>query len=113
MPIEAWSDEIWIVTLSPEPALSDDLMSARDRASTATVAPHVVVDLRGVRELNSSNLSQLLRLRKVQVERERRLRLAAPADGVWALFLTTGLEKVFDFSPDVSTALADLQMNNS
>lgn len=110
MPIEAWSDRIWIVTLSPEPALSDDLHAARDRAQVATVAPHLVVDLASVKELNSSNLSQLLRLRKVAIERESKLRLAAPSDTVWALFLTTGLEKVFDFAPDVPTALAGLQM---
>ena len=65
-----------------------------------------------VTHLNSSNLSQLLRLRKDVIDREARLRLAGPPDHVWAVFLATGLDKVFDFATDTSTALAELQIDS-
>lgn len=110
MPIEAWSDQIWLVKLGEEPALSDDLLSVREKLQHMAKTPHVVLDFSGVPQLNSSNLSQILRLRKVLVTRDAKLRLAAIPDTAWAVFLTTGLEKVFDFVADVPTALAGLQM---
>lgn len=112
MAIQHWSDKIWLVRLGDEPSLSEDLTSARDNATLAAAAPHVVVDLSGAPALNSTNLSQVLRLRKALVSRDRKLVLAAPNDAAWAVFSTTGLDKIFDFAPDVATALAGLQLNN-
>ena len=110
MPIEPWSDTIWIVKLAGEPDLSDDLETARDRVSHADQAPHVILDFTQVRQINSSNLSQLLRLRKLAIDRDVKLRLVGLNDTLWAVFLTTGLDKVFEFLPDVPTTLATLQM---
>lgn len=111
MTIQQWSDSIWVIAVrGNEPSLSDDLDNARREAARADRTPKLVVDLSAVTHINSSNLSQLLRLRKLMVDRDSKLRLAAPRDPVWAVFLTTGLDKVFDFAPDVSTALAGLQM---
>ncbi len=110
MPIQPWSDRIWLVTLSNEPALSEDLIAARDRALRADPCPDVVLDFSAVTMVTSSNLSQLLRLRKVAVDSDTRLKLAALPNGVWATFLTTGLDKLFEFAEDVPTALAALQM---
>ena len=39
-----------------------------------------------------------------------RMVMAQPNDIIWAVFMTTGLDKVFEFTPDVPTALAKLQM---
>lgn len=110
MPIQAWSDSIWLVTLGDEPSLSDDLLGVREKLQHVTKTPHLVLDLSGVTQLNSSNLSQLLRLRKLLVGRDAKLRLAAISDKAWAVFITTGLEKIFEFTADVPTALAGLQM---
>lgn len=110
MPIQRWSDQIWLVTLGNEPALSEDLIGVRDQAKSSDNAPDIVLDLAGVTQLNSSNLSQLLRLRKLAIDRDTRLKLAAISDGIWAVFLTTGLDKLFDFAGDVTTALAALQI---
>lgn len=110
MPIQQWSDHIWVVALSDEPALSEDLLNVRDKAETAKKLPSLVLDLAGVHQLNSSNLSQLLRLRKLMTDRDGRMILAQPNDIIWAVFITTGLDKVFDFTPDLPTALAKLQM---
>ncbi len=111
MPIQIWSDRIWLAQLGNEPILSEDLTSLRERAGKADPTPDMVLDLSEVSHLNSSNLSQLLRIRKLAVDREVRLLLAAPTDSVWAVFLTTGLDKVFEFVVDVSTSLAGLQVD--
>lgn len=110
MPIQKWSELIWVVQLSDEPALSDDLMALLHEARIAESSPHAVIDFSAVTQLNSSNLSQLLRLRKQAIDHDVKLKLAAAPDSVWVVFMTTGLDKVFDFAPDVSTALAGLQL---
>lgn len=111
MSIQKWSDRIWVVNLEDEPALSDDLMSVREEAAAHNPVPDLVLDFAQVAQINSSNLSQLLRLRKLMVDQGRKLRLAALSDSIWAVFLTTGLDKVFEFTPDVAMALASLQID--
>ncbi len=110
MSVQRWSDHVYLAQLADEPALSEDLLALRDDAAARKPTPHMVLDFTGVRHLNSSNLSQLLRLRKVAVDGEARLILAGLPDGVWAVFLTTGLDKVFDFAQDLPTALALTQL---
>lgn len=113
MPIQRWSNNIWVVQLANEPALSEDLLGVKDQAERHEPVPHLVLDLSAVSHLNSSNLSQLLRLRKLAVDSGTRLRLVGPSDSVWAVFLATGLDKIFEYTRDVSTALADLQINSN
>ncbi len=112
MPIQIWSEGIWVVKLADEPALSEDLRAVYDKAQLHPRMPHIVLDFGGVTQVGSSNLSQLLRLRTLGVNREARLRLAAISDTVWAVLMTTGLEHVFECVPDVPTALAGLQIRN-
>jgi len=111
MPIQEWSDRIWVVQLGNEPSFSEDLLNLIDRAKRVRHVPDLVLDLSGVSQINSSNLSQMLRVRKFAIDRTAKLRIAGPPDSVWAVFLTTGMDKVFEFSTDVSTALAGLQIN--
>lgn len=113
MPIQEWSDRIWVVQLSSDPSFSEDLLNLIERIQHAPKVPDLVLDLSGVTRINSSNLSQMLRVRKLAIEQSTKLRLAGPPDSIWAVFLTTGLDKVFEFSTDVSTALAGLQMNQN
>lgn len=110
MPIQDWSDDIMLVKLGPEPELTEELTAAHDLLRRNARSRHVVMDFAQVLHLNSSNLSQVLRIRKVVIDRDAKLRLAAMPDRLWAVFLTTGLDKVFDFAPDVPTALASLQL---
>ncbi len=112
MSIEKWSETIWVVSLTDEPALSEDLLTAQEAALQTQPTPDVVVDLSAVTHVNSSNLSQLLRLRKIMIDNDRRLKLAGMPDSVWAVFLTTGLDKVFDFADDLTTALTGLQIGD-
>ncbi len=110
MAIQEWSDRIWIAQLNNEPALSEDLTQLKDRAESAHPEPSLILDLSAVTQLNSTNLSQMLRLRKYAVDHDARLVLAGPSDSVWAVFLTTGLDKVFEFTTDLATGLAGLQI---
>jgi len=110
MPIQHWSDNIWIVTLTDEPMLSEDLINAHDELERAETKPDLALDFSGVKQVNSSNLSQLLRLRKTMIDHGGRLKLASLSDRLWVVFLTTGLDKVFEFAEDLPTALASLQL---
>ena len=112
MPINNWSESIIIAELSDEPAFSDDLdaLDAKLSELDAGTLPDVVLDMRGVSYLNSSNIAQLLRLRKRIILGESRLRICCLNDGVWSVLLTTGLDGVFTFTDDVATSLASLQI---
>ena len=63
-----------------------------------------------VRFINSSNIARLLRLRNQMVQQDDRLVLCNVSTQVWSAFLITGLDKVFTFSDNVTTALATLQI---
>lgn len=111
MPIQQWSDDIILVDLSDEPQLSEELNELEEKLQTNT-ASHVLLDFGRVRVVNSSNLSQLLRIRKRVQENGKRLTLCRISDTVWSVLLITGLEKLFSFSQDLPTALASLQLGD-
>ena len=110
-----WSDDIVVVELSDEPALSEELSGTIDRVSGGAEGhvPHIVLHFGGVTYVNSSNLADLLRLRKALAARGRQLRLCSMAEDVWQVMMVTGLDKVLHFAPDPLTALAALQMEDS
>lgn len=108
-----WSDDILLAQLADEPALSEELGLIGDQLAEAEHKPHAVLDFRGVTYVNSSNIAQLLRLRKILGEGERQLRLCGVSDEVWSVLVVTGLDKVFHFAPDTMTALASLQLDTS
>lgn len=110
MPTERWSDDIWIVRLQNEPVFSDELHPLLQRIGRDDTPPSIVIDLAEVTRINSSNLSQLLKLRKTASDHKVELRVTSPSDGVWSVFLMTGLDKVFHFTQDTATALAELQL---
>lgn len=110
-----WSEDIVVVDLSDEPALSEELSAAIERVSTGHDGhvPHIVLNFGSVSYVNSSNLADLLRLRKGLAARGRHLRLCSLADDVWQVMMVTGLDKVLRFAPDPLTALATLQLEDS
>jgi anti-anti-sigma factor len=110
-----WSDQIVISELADEPALSEELNALHERlaAEEPDRTPHLVLNFTGVTYLNSSNIAQLLRLRKLLAERKRQLKLCSVSDQVWSVLMVTGLDKVFRFAPDPMTALAGLQLQDA
>lgn len=111
MPISEWSDTILIAELTDEPTFSEDVDALERRVDAAgDEPPSVIVNMQGVSYVNSSNIAQLLRLRKKLLAHGRRLRICSVNDAVWSVLLTTGLDQLFEFTDDVSTSLASLQI---
>jgi len=92
--------------------LSDELGELTDRigAMETDKVPSIVLNFGQVTYLNSSNIAQLLKLRKHVNEASRAMRICSLNDEVWSVFTVTGLDKVFTFAPDPMTALAGLQL---
>jgi len=110
--IENWSDSILIVQLQDDPAFTDDLSALFDQLN-GNEKTDVVLNFAGVNYLNSSNIAKLLKLRKRIHATRGRLVLCGIETNVWGLFLTTGLDKVFEFADSVSTGLAAVQIGES
>jgi anti-anti-sigma factor len=111
MPLNEWSDDIVIAEMFDEPQFSEDVAALMRRLdSESPRPPDVIVNMQGVTYLNSSNIAQLLRLRKKVSGVGKRLRICSVRDSVWGVLLITGLDKIFEFTDDVSTSLASLQM---
>ena len=75
------------------------------------MVPDVIVNLADVSYANSSNIAQLLRVRKQVLNAGRRMRICSVNDQVWGVLLITGLDKIFEFTDDVTTSLASLMMS--
>ncbi|MEM1071190.1 MAG: STAS domain-containing protein [Planctomycetota bacterium] len=107
-----WSDDIVVLELSDDPQLTDDLSAAIERVAESVPGsvPHIVLNLGFVGYIKSSNLAQLIRLRKLLSEAGRSLRLCSVDSRVWSVMTVTGLDKLFDVSPDPMTALASIQL---
>ena len=113
MPISDWSEEIIIAEPGDEPTFSEDMDSLMTRIESPDGTPRdVIVDMKSVSYVNSTNIAQFLRLRKGILATRRRLRICAVCDPVWSVLMITGLDKIFDFTDDVSTALASLQFES-
>ena len=109
MSVENWSENILVAALLDDPAFSDDVLALVDEVEKKSDVD-VVLNFAAVSYLNSSNIAQLLKLRKKLLNSEARLRVCSVTDSVWSVLLITGLDKVFDFTDDVSTSLASLQI---
>jgi anti-anti-sigma factor len=107
MPIEQWSDFVAVVHLADDPQFSEDMEAA---AGLGAPCLNRILDFSAVHFVNSSNIAALLTLRKQVHEQNGKLVLCNVVNQILATFLVTGLDKVFEFSEDVPTALATLQM---
>ena len=108
-----WSEDIIVTDLADEPQLSEELALLIERLTGAKGdLPSVVINFAAVTYVNSSNLAQLLKLKKVLADAGGQLRLCSVSDEVWSVMMVTGLDKVFQFAPDPLTALAGLQLED-
>jgi|TARA_B110000196_G_scaffold297916_1_gene289361 anti-anti-sigma factor len=115
MPLNPWSDTITIAELSDEPMFSEDMDALVEnidaiRHDGDEGVPHVIVEFSGVNSVNSSNLGSLLRLRKLLEACDRRLLICGVSDSIWSAMIATGLDRIFSFASDVTTALAEIQL---
>lgn len=118
MGIDEWSPTILRVDLAAGPAFAEDPSELIERLQTRPphpphptyAPPSVVLDLSRVSYLVSSNLTQLLTLRKLAKELQFKLLIAGVPTTLWSVFLTTGLDRLFEFAPDSATALAKITL---
>lgn len=115
MPIKTWSDTITIAELNDEPLFSEDMDALVDsideiRHNGDDMVPHVIIDLQNVDTVNSSNLGSLLRIRKMLDAAQKRLLICSVNDSIWSAMIATGLDRIFGFAQDVTTALAEIQL---
>ena len=109
MGIQDWSDNCLLVTISPEPDMSDELKTVteiiqqRDNCS-------VVIDFSDAELVTSSSLAQLLRLQKLLDDHNQHLIFCGAGLRTKGIFEVTGLNKVFEFVEDKFTALAGMQL---
>ncbi|MCC7350826.1 MAG: anti-sigma factor antagonist [Phycisphaerales bacterium] len=111
MPVEKWSDTIAVAHLGDDPQFSED-MAAVERAAAGSHPLDVVLDFDAIRFVNSSNIAHLLRVRGQTLAEGGRLVLCGISTHIWGTFLVTGLDKIFTFSDNVTTALATLQIES-
>ena len=111
MAIQNWSDDIIVADLADDPQFTDELSALTD--SLEKTPRHVVLNFGAVGFVNSSNIAKLLRLRKMMIITERKLILCDVNSQVWGVLQVTGLDKIFEYINDMSTALATLQINNN
>ena len=101
MPIEKWSKDVSVLHLSDDPQFTDDLNALEQ---DPTDAPKVVFDFAAVHFINSSNIAKLL-ASQTPCEPKRTPHPQQRRHQVWSTFLVTGLDKIFTFSENVTTAL--------
>jgi anti-anti-sigma factor len=110
MTIQNWSDDITMAELTDEPAITEDLSVLTEMVQDR---PHdLVLNCAALDFLNSSNIARMLKLRKIVGVNHRRMILCGINTQVWGVFLVTGLDKVFEYTNDVATALATLQLGD-
>jgi anti-anti-sigma factor len=108
MPIEKWSETVNVLHLADDPQFTEDLATLE--AQVASKPMDAVLDMSAVHFVNSSNIARLLKFRKQMIGVQKRLVICGVNTQVWGTFLVTGLDKVFEFSDNVTTGLATLQM---
>jgi anti-anti-sigma factor len=116
MSLNEWSEQIVLAETGEEPTFSEDMGNlisiVEDADRGEREMPDVVVNLSEVTYLNSSNIAQLLRLRKRLAGGGGKLRICSVGDQVWGVILVTGLDKLFEFHDDLATAIASLQLDS-
>jgi anti-anti-sigma factor len=106
MTLNQWDDNILILELLDEPYFSEDTDTIMTRLRNAgDTFPNVIVDLQNVSVLNSSNLGALIEIHKLLKTKEKRMVICNISDGIWSTMLATGLDQVFEFIEDTTTAL--------
>lgn len=114
MPLNTWDEDIVIAELDDEPLFSEDMDNLHrlleEAAKDEAPLPCIIVDLKSVTTVNSSNLGALLKLRTTLQQANKRLVICSVTEGVWAALLATGLDRVFVFTKAVDTAIARIKL---
>lgn len=110
MPLQKWSENILVVDLQNEPQFSEDMNALYDSIEESQKMD-AVLNFADVSYVNSSNIAKMLKLRKLLTSKGGRLVVCSVNTHVWGVFLVTGLDKIFEFTDDLVTGLATLQLS--
>jgi len=109
MTLNQWGETVLILELQDEPDFSEDTDALLSKLRLNDLVPSdVIVDLQNVFHLNSSNLGALIEIKKLLQGKDRRMIVCNVSDSIWSTMLATGLDQVFEFIEDTTTALASL-----
>jgi anti-anti-sigma factor len=110
MAVKEWSENILLGEMQDDPLFSEDINLIQEMIEQRPGC-HLVLDLLNINFLNSSNIAQLLKLRKsILTPPAGKLRLCGINTHVWGVFLTTGLDKIFECCDNVASGLASIQL---
>ena len=103
------SDDVLLVELpSKSPKIASELKAVNETASKEGNCD-IIIDFSRVEIINSANISNLLILHNLQVGTGRRLILCNLATVTKCIFVVAGLNEVFEFADDRSSALATVE----
>ena len=110
MAIQNWSENITVIELRDDPQFSEELSALMD--ALAEKPRDVALNFSAVSFINSSNIASVLRLRKAINSDSRKMVLCGVNAQVLGVLRVTGLDTIFTFTDDISTALATLQLGD-
>lgn len=96
--------DVLFVALPAEPRLGPELALLRERVAGQPDL-HVILDVSRVEIITSPNLGQLLLLRRLLTQRNRRLILCAMRLASRGIFRVAGLDTFFEYAQDKAEAL--------
>jgi len=103
------SEDVLLVNLpAEEPQIANELKHINELV-TEKDGCNVVVDFSGVEIITSSSISNLIILHRFLNERGHKLVLCNVAFVTKCIFTVAGLDKIFDFVEDPSTAVTSMQ----
>jgi len=109
MSLNQWDENILILELQDEPDFSEDTEALLMKLNKQdAMSPHIVIDLQNIDKLHSLNLGAFIEINSLQQTKKRRMIICNVSDSVWSTMLATGLDQVFEFIEDTTTALASL-----
>jgi anti-anti-sigma factor len=108
MGIQKLCDEVILVDLPAEPALNEELKCLNEIVCEGDDC-NVILDFSRVDIVTSSSISKLLKLRKLVLDRERRLVLCNIATATRSIFAVTALLTVFHIVDDGYAAMAIIE----
>ena len=108
MTIQRWSKKVIVAEFSDDPQFSDEMSTLMDMVSAKPA--HVILNLSAISHLNSSNISSLLLLRKKLQQNKNKLLICGVNSQIYGILEVAGLDNVFEFEEDTTTALAKIQI---
>jgi anti-anti-sigma regulatory factor len=108
MSIQRISDEALLVVVPKEPQLRDELAKINETVGSRSES-NIIIDFSLVEIVTSSSISNLIILHNLLSERGRKLVLCNVALPTRGIFRTVGLENLFEFAADRSSAIAIIQ----